>query len=201
MVDRNMVMIKHLFNGILDHEVNNPVDDHGLLTVNGEQLLKKMGVIAEQGVIIDKSTIRILASAYNEWKIPINKQNLLFKLPVTEWDDPENRVITSRPFIKLGIKIGEGTKIGKDVYLGLGASIGKYCRISDLAEICMGSTLHDRVYVGREAIVCKGSEVQSDSHLLDGAIVAPYNLVKRNIIILPGCVFTQNNKSSPHFLK
>ncbi|MBM4340778.1 MAG: hypothetical protein FJ110_14710 [Deltaproteobacteria bacterium] len=199
MVDRNMGMIKHLFNGILDHEVNNAVDDHGLLTVNGEQLLKKMGVIAEQGLIIDKSTIRILANGYNEWKKPINKQNFLFKIPVKKRPDLENRMNTSRPFIKLGIKIGEGTRIGKDVYLGLGATIGKYCRISDLAEICMGSILHDRVYVGKEAIVCKESEVEADAQLMYGAIVAPRTLVKRNVIILAGCVFTQNNKSSPNF--
>jgi UDP-3-O-[3-hydroxymyristoyl] glucosamine N-acyltransferase len=110
--------------------------------------------------------------------------------------DLENRLSTSRHCIKLGIKIGEGTKIGKNVYLGLGATIGKCCRISDLAEICMGSILHDRVYIGKEAIVCKDSEVEADSQLMDRAIVAPRTLVKRNVIIFPGCVFTQNNKES-----
>lgn len=192
-----MAKVRHIFDGILDYELDNAVDDKGFLTVHGELLLKKLDVIVEQGVIIEKSTIRNLIWSYNEWKKTLRERDALMIEMAKEYlvfpegnASSKNKSNTLRHFIKFRIKIGEGTKIGKAVYIGLGATIGKYCNISDLAEVCTGSILHDRVYLGKGAMVGKDAEVETGAQLMHGAIVAPGALVRKNIIILQGCVFT-----------
>ena len=177
------------------------VDEQGVITPKGRELLKRIGVERESNVSIRKSTLRLLINLYNEWKRPrprIDTETELIVgkfLGIPEEDiHLEERLGELRHSFKMGIKIGEGTRIGEDVMLGLGVSIGKFCEVSDYCEICVFATVHDKVYLGKSAFVGKDSEIGSESRIMANATVAPRNIVKKKSIIAEGSVFNQGKK-------
>jgi acetyltransferase-like isoleucine patch superfamily enzyme len=177
------------------------VDEQGVITPKGRELLKRIGVERESNVSIKKSTIRLLINLYNEWKRPrprIDSETELIVgkfLGIPEEDIYlEERLGELRQSFKMGIKIGEGTRIGEDVMLGLGVSVGNFCEISDQCEICVFATIHDKVYLGKSAFVGKDSEIESESRIMPEAVIAPRNIVKKKSLIAEGSVFNLNNK-------
>jgi len=196
-----MAQIHHIFKGISEHEIDGMVDEQGVITPKGRELLKRIGVERESNVSIRKSTLRLLINLYNEWKRPrprIDAETELIVgkfLGIPEEDIYlEERLGELRQSFRMGIRIGEGTRIGEDVMLGLGVSIGKFCEVSDNCEICVFATVHDKVYLGKSAFVGKDSEIESESRIMPKAVIAPRNIVKKKSLIAEGSVFNQGNK-------
>ncbi len=196
-----MTKIHHIFGGISGYELNGALDDSGVLTAQGQELLRKIGVDVEAEVSIGKTTIQNLVGLYNAWKIPKTPMDSETEIITGKFFKiPEDDVYLQKKYdalakiYKMGIKIGKGTKIGENVILGLGVSIGRYCDISDNCELCIFSTVKDRVYLGKASFVGKDSEIESESRVMSRAVIAPRNIVKKNSIIAEGFVFNENRK-------
>ncbi len=196
-----MAKVYRIFGVIPEDEIDGMVDEQGVITPKGRELLKRIGVERESNVSIRKSTLRLLINLYNEWKRPRPRIDSETELIVGQFlgtpeEDVylEDRLDEWRQSFRMGIKVGEGTRIGEDVMLGVGVSIGKFCEISDYCEICIFSTIHDRVHLGKSAFVGKDSDIESESRIMPKAVIAPRNIVKKKSLVAEGSVFNQSNK-------
>jgi acetyltransferase-like isoleucine patch superfamily enzyme len=179
----------HQIERISEDELESILNQSGFVSAKGDHLLGKMGIIVGKKVKIGKRTIHNLVNWYNTWEQP---QSLIIKDNVQLWDKAEALIRSC----KMGIEIGEGTKIGDEVSLGLGVSIGKECEIMDGCELCIFSTIGDRVYLGKAVLLGEGSDVESGSRILDRVIIAPRNVVRKDSFIPSGVIFDESKTTS-----
>ena len=187
---------------ISEGELESVLDQSGFLTVEGDYLLCRMGIKVGTKVTIEKSTVQNLVNCYNAW----NEVGGLFdpelKLPNGEFADvrEDNALVRQRPetlmrSCRMGIKIGEGTRIAKEVNFGLGVSIGKWCEIMDGCELFSLSTVHDNVYLGKAVLLGQDSVVECGSRIMDNVVIAPKNVVRKDSFIPQGVVFDECKKN------
>jgi NDP-sugar pyrophosphorylase family protein len=195
-----MAKVYHIFGGISEHELESILDKSGFLTIKGKKLLARMGVQTGIKVSIGKTTIQNLVNLYKAWKTPDHPiapeiELLVGKLAVPE-DDIFiwNKVEELKETYRMGIKIGEFSKIGEEVMIGLGVSIGRYCEVSERCELDLFATILDRVFLGKAVFIGKDSDVESGSRLMDRVVVAPRTVVKENSFIPEVFVFNENKK-------
>lgn len=195
-----MPKIYHIFGGISEQELDGIVDESEFLTITGKKLLEKMGVETGRNVSIGKTTIQNLVNLYNAWKNPDHPINPEIELKIGKVEISENDVMLwdkaekLRESYKMGIRIGDYTKIGEEVNLGPGVSIGRSCEISERCELDFFSTIHDRVFLGKAVLIGKDSDVESGSRLMDKVVIVPRTVVKKNCFIPEGIVFNENKK-------
>lgn len=97
-------------------------------------------------------------------------------------------IVSSQAILAKGVRIGEGTYVGKAVVINSEAIIGKMCIINSAATIEHDCVVEDFAHVSVGSILCGGVRVGKHAFIGAGATIIQNRSVEEDSIVPAGAV-------------
>lgn len=123
-------------------------------------------------------------------------------------------VVWHHSHIRSGASIGEGTTIGRGVFVDADVRIGRNCKVQNYANIYKGTVIGDRVFIGPGAMTindkhpkatngdgtkktdddweCEGVTVEDGASIGAGCIILPGVTIGKDSMVGAGSVVSKN---------